>query len=169
VTFNSSEESSSVSNRVSAAWPVASAAVCFLAAFPALSADTTPAAAATPAPTPAATSTSLELNKLETYDKGCRAYMVVNNTSDVTYQAYKLDLVLFQADGIIGKRFALDLAPLKPQKKTVKLFELDGVGCDKIGSFLINEVMECKADSGPVADCLQRMSTSSLTAVKISK
>ena len=165
VTFNSSEESSSVSNRVSAAWPVATAAVCLLAASPALSAETTPAAAATPA----ATSTSLELNKLETYDKGCRAYMVVNNTSDVTYQAYKLDLVLFQADGIIGKRFALDLAPLKPQKKTVKLFELDGVGCDKIGSFLINEVMECKADSGPVADCLQRMSTSSLTAVKISK
>ena len=159
-----------MSNRVSAAWPVATAAVCLIAAIPAISAEpaataaTTPAAAATPAG-----STSLELNKLETYEKGCRAYMVVNNTSDVTYQAYKLDLVLFQADGIIGKRFALDLAPLKPQKKTVKLFELDGVGCDKIGSFLINEVMECKADSGPVADCLQRMSTSSLTAVKISK
>jgi hypothetical protein len=157
-----------VSNRVSAAWPVAVAAVCLFASMPSISAEP----AATAAPEAAATSTgttSLELNKLETYDKGCRAYMVVNNTSEVAYQAYKLDLVLFQADGIIGKRFALDLAPLKPQKKTVKLFELDGVGCDKIGSFLINEVMECKADSGPVADCLQRMSTSSLTPVKISK
>jgi hypothetical protein len=120
---------------------------------------------------PAATSgaTALELNKLEPYEKGCRAYMVVNNTSDVTYQSYKLDLVLFQSDGVIGRRFALDLAPLKPQKKTVKLFELDGVGCDKIGSFLINEVMECKTEGGAQADCLQRLSTSTLTSVQISK
>ncbi len=95
--------------------------------------------------------------------------MVVNNTSDVAYQSYKLDLVLFQADGVIGRRFALDLAPLKPQKKTVKLFELDGVGCDKIGSFLINEVMECKSDAGAQSDCLQRMTTSTLTNVQISK
>lgn len=125
--------------------------------------------AAPAAPAAATGATALELNKLEPYDKGCRAYMVVNNTSDTTYQSYKLDLVLFQADGVIGRRFALDLAPLKPQKKTVKLFELDGVGCDKIGSFLINEVMECKSDAGAQSDCLQRMTTSTLTNVQISK
>lgn len=128
-------------------------------------------AAAEPAatPAPAAGTTAIELNKLEPYEKGCRAYMVVNNASDTAYQSYKLDLVLFQADGVIGRRFALDLAPLKPQKRTVKLFELDGVGCDKIGSFLINEVMECKTDAGAQADCLMRMTTSSLTNVQISK
>jgi len=118
---------------------------------------------------PAPGATTLELNKLETYDKGCRAYMVVNNGSDATYQSYKLDLVLFQSDGVIGRRFALDLAPLKPQKKTVKLFELDGVSCDKIGSFLINEVMECKTDAGAQSDCLQKMTTSTLTNVQITK
>lgn len=123
---------------------------------------------ATPA-APATGATALELNKLETYDKGCRAYMVVNNSSEDTYQSYKLDLVLFQSDGVIGRRFALDLAPLKPQKKTVKLFELDGVACDKIGSFLINEVMECKTDGGAQSDCLQKLTTSTLTNVQISK
>ena len=95
--------------------------------------------------------------------------MVVNSSSDATFQSYKLDLVLFQSDGVIGRRFALDLAPLKPQKKTVKLFELDGVGCDKIGSFLVNEVMECKTDAGAQTDCLQKLSTSTLTNVQISK
>lgn len=118
---------------------------------------------------PASGAIALELNKLESYDKGCRAYMVVNSSSDATFQSYKLDLVLFQSDGVIGRRFALDLAPLKPQKKTVKLFELDGVGCDKIGSFLVNEVMECKTDAGAQTDCLQKLSTSTLTNVQISK
>lgn len=145
---------------------LALSALSFVATSAFAGAQTAPAA--TPAPA-AAGATALELNKLEPYDKGCRAYMVVNNTSDTSYQSYKLDLVLFQADGVIGRRFALDLAPLKPQKKTVKLFELDGVGCDKIGSFLINEVMECKSDAGAQSDCLQRMTTSTLTNVQISK
>jgi hypothetical protein len=113
--------------------------------------------------------TSLELNKLEPTDKGCRAYIVVNNPTDTSYQSFKLDLVLFQTDGVIGRRFALDLAPVRPQKKSVKLFELDGIACDKIGSFLINDVMDCKAESGTPGDCLQKMTVSSLTNVQLSK
>lgn len=138
------------------------------AALPAVAGGQT-APAAQPATAQASSAIGLQLNKLESYDKGCRAYMVVDNNSEATFQSYKLDLVLFQSDGVIGKRFALDLAPLKPQKKTVKLFELDGVGCDKIGSFLVNEVMECKTDDGAQADCLQKLSTSTLTNVKINK
>lgn len=114
-------------------------------------------------------SVALELNKLESTDKGCRAYMVVNNPSDTAYQSYKLDLVLFQADGVIGRRVALDLAPVKAQKKTVKLFDLEGLACDKIGSVLINDVMDCKSESGASDNCLQRLSTSSLSTVKLSK
>lgn len=126
-------------------------------------------AADQPAAAASATGTALELNKLETYDKGCRAYIVVNNLTDTAYQAFKLDLVLFQTDGIIGRRFALDLAPVRAQKKTVKLFELDGVACDKIGSFLINDVMDCKTDAGPAENCLQKLTTSTLTTVQLSK
>jgi hypothetical protein len=112
---------------------------------------------------------SVELNKLETSEKGCRAYLVINNTTDAAYQSLKLDLVMFQQDGVIGKRFALDLAPLKAQKKTVKLFDLEGTACDKVGSFLINDVVECKAEAGPVADCLQKMTVKSITPVTLSK
>jgi len=126
-----------------------------------------PAQAAAPSSSTAAP--SLELNKLEPNNSGCRAYMVVNNPTDTAYQSFKLDLVLFQADGVIGKRFALDLAPLKAQKKSVKLFEIEGVACDKIGSFLINDVMECKTDAGAAEGCLQQLKTSSLTNVQLSK
>jgi hypothetical protein len=111
----------------------------------------------------------LELNKLEASEKGCRAYVVVSNPSSTTYDAYKLDLVMFQSDGVIGRRFALDLAPLRPSKRTVKLFELDNTSCDNIGSFLVNDVLECRASSGPVTDCLAGLKVSSLTKVGISK
>jgi hypothetical protein len=112
---------------------------------------------------------SLELNKLETSEKGCRAYVVVSNASSTSYSGYKLDLVMFQTDGVIGRRFALDLAPLRPSKRSVKLFDLDGTSCDGIGSFLVNDVLECRAEAGPVNDCLARLKVSSLTKVGISK
>lgn len=132
-----------------------------------------PEAQKSPAPTPATTAASaapsIELNKLEPVEKGCRAYLVVNNSASVTYQSYKIDLVLFQTDGVIGRRFSIDLAPLRPAKKTVKLFEIDGMSCDKIGSFLVNDVMECKTDSGPIDNCLQQLTTSSLSKVQLSK
>lgn len=112
---------------------------------------------------------TLELNKLEPQDKSCRAYLVVANEGQTVYQSFKLDLVMFQPDGVIGKRFALDLAPIKSGKKTVKLFDLDGVACDKVGSFLVNDIMDCKADNAAAEDCLSRLTLSSLGQVKISK
>lgn len=128
-------------------------------------------AVADPAATPASTapSTHVELNKLESSEKGCRAYMVVNNPGETTYQSFKIDLVLFQTDGVIGRRFSIDLAPLRPKKKSVKLFEIDGIQCDKIGSLLINDVMDCKAEAGPVSGCLESLKTSTLTNVQLSK
>ncbi len=126
-------------------------------------------AAADAPQTPASSGIHIELNKLEASDKGCRSYVVIDNGGETAYQSYKIDLVLFQTDGVIGKRFSIDLAPLKAKKKSVKLFEIDGIQCDKIGSFLINDVMECKADSGPVSGCLEGLKTSTLTNVQLSK
>lgn len=112
---------------------------------------------------------TVELNKLESQGSGCRAYMVVQNDSDTSYKAFKLDLVLFQSDGVIGRRFAMDLAPLKAKKRTVKLFDLDNTPCDKIGSFLINDVVECTAEAGPVENCLAGVTVKSLTDAELQK
>lgn len=112
---------------------------------------------------------SVELNKLETYDRGCRAYVVINNTGDLAYQSVKLDLVLFQPDGVIARRFAVDLAPLKAAKTTVKLFDIEGLACDKIASVLVNDVMDCKADAGAIADCLNKMTLTSVASAPLKK
>jgi hypothetical protein len=129
-----------------------------------------PAVQAEPATTPAdAGAISIELNKLETQGSQCRAYFVVTNKNAANYQELKLDLVLFRPDGVIGRRFAVDLAPLKSNKRTVKLFELADTACDDVGSFLINEIMGCRTDTGPVADCLDGIAVSSLTKAQLTK
>jgi hypothetical protein len=112
---------------------------------------------------------TLELNKIEKSDKGCRAYVVVTNPTKISYDAFKLDLVMFQKDGIVGRRFALDLSPVRPDKRSVKLFDLDGAQCEEIGSFLVNDVMECRTSAGAPTDCLSRLKVKSLTKVEISK
>lgn len=112
---------------------------------------------------------SLELNKLEPHEKSCRAYLVVNNHTEAAFQSVKLDLVMFQSDGVIGRRFALELAPLRPKKRTVKLFDLDGVACERVGNFLLNDVIECQTDSGPVGDCLARLEVSALGPIQLAK
>lgn len=129
-----------------------------------------PAVRAEPASTTAGPGAiAIELNKLETQGSQCRAYFVITNKNGANYEELKLDLVLFKPDGVIGRRFAVDLAPLKSNKKTVKLFELAETACDDVGSLLINEVMGCKAESGPVDDCLTNISVSSLTKAQLTK
>ena len=112
---------------------------------------------------------SIELNKLEPQGKTCRAYIVIQNKGTNNYQELKLDIVLFRPDGVIGKRFAVDLAPLKADKRTVKLFDIEDMACEDVGSFLINDVMECKADTGPLTDCLKELTVSSRTNVELTK
>ncbi|MFN3868806.1 MAG: hypothetical protein ACK4MF_07060 [Hyphomicrobiaceae bacterium] len=139
----------------------------------------TDAAAAEARPVPAAQGApkdriGIELNKIEPLANGCRTYLVIDNDGDAAYSALKLDLVLFQSDGVIGRRVALDLAPLRAKKRSVKLFDLDGTKCDDIASLLINDVMDCKmtAAGGAAAsdpNCLDRIALKTITKVQISK
>lgn len=114
-------------------------------------------------------SVAIELNKLESKGSDCRAYFVIDNKSDKAYETLKLDFILFRPDGIIDQRFAVELAPLKAKKRTVKLFDVASTSCDDVGSFLINDVMECKAGSADVADCLDNLAVSSRTDNALNK
>lgn len=112
---------------------------------------------------------AVELNKLETIESGCRIYVVVDNKSETDFKTLKLDLVLFRTDGIVDQRFFVDLAPLRNQKRIVKLFELNKVACDEIGSFLVNDVVECRSEAENIDGCLARMSVSSLAKAALTK
>ena len=105
-------------------------------------------------PLMAATPVTIELNKLETVENACRAYLVFRNTTQSSFSAFRLDLVLFGKDGVISRRLAVEAAPLAPGRTSVKLFDIQGVGCGDIGQVLLNDVVACKDASGDRTDCI---------------
>jgi hypothetical protein len=111
----------------------------------------------------------IELNRLEDQGTSCRAYLVIANPGEVTFAGFKLDLVVFDRSGIVLRRLVVDLAPLRAAKTSVKVFDIADTGCGSIGSVLLNDVLDCRDPGGNVADCVQRVSTSSKLAVSLSK
>ncbi|MEQ8813292.1 MAG: Tat pathway signal sequence domain protein [Thalassobaculum sp.] len=104
---------------------------------------------------------AIELNKLEPIEGSCRAYFVVRPEGTTEYKEFKMELLVFDTGGIIQKWLAIDAAPLRAGKTSVKLFDVSGVGCDKIGSILLNDVTACADAGGEIAGCVERIAPTS--------
>lgn len=111
--------------------------------------------AAAPAPI------AIELNKLEPQEGKCRTYLLFANRGETDYDTFKLDLVILDKDGIIAKRLAVEAGPLRADKRTVKLFDIDEIACEHIAELLLNDVLTCEASEGAApaeaADCIERV------------
>lgn len=112
---------------------------------------------------------SLELNKLEDREGSCRAYLVFENRTNDGFDSFKLDLVLFGTDGVIIRRMAVEAAPLRPEKKAVKLFDIAGTACAAIGSVLVNDIMACHAGQSEQPDCINRLTVASRVSATLMK
>jgi len=117
----------------------------------------------------AAQPVSIELNRLDEQGQSCRASFVITNPGPETYTGYKLDLVVFDKGGTIVKRLAADVAPLRADKETVKIFDIPDTPCTGIGSILVNDVLDCRAGDKPATDCAGAIAVSSKLPVKILK
>jgi hypothetical protein len=111
----------------------------------------------------------IELNKLEPQDGACRAYLVFENNTGHTFTEYKLDLVMFDPDDVIARRLAVDAAPLRADKTTVKLFDIEGLDCGNIGRILVNDVLDCADDTGPRQNCVTEIEPVSKADVALVK
>ena len=111
----------------------------------------------------------VELNKLEPSEGDCRAYLVMENRSASAFESLKLDVVVFDTDGIVAKRLAVEAAPLPLGKTSLKVFDIGGLSCDRVGRVLLNEVMTCADDAQARGDCLELMSTSSRATISFIK
>ncbi len=60
----------------------------------------------------------LELNRLEAVEGACRAYVVLQNDTDAAFSALRYDLVIFDADGIVTRRLALETAAGRGQDES---------------------------------------------------
>jgi hypothetical protein len=111
----------------------------------------------------------VELNRLEDQGGKCRAYLVITNPGAAEYSGFALDLVIFDSGGTIVHRLAVDVAPVRPAKTMVKVFDIPETACSAIGSILVNDVIHCRDASGDIAGCVDRLSTSSKLAVSLLK
>ena len=111
----------------------------------------------------------VELNRLEQRDSGCRVHLVVENESARAFSSYRLDLVIFAADGIIARRVALETAPLRMHKTMVKEFDIDGLACERFGRILLNDITACVSDASEPRDCVSATRTSSRAAIPFDK
>ncbi|MEM9783505.1 MAG: hypothetical protein AAF899_13650 [Pseudomonadota bacterium] len=103
---------------------------------------------------------TVELNKLQDEGTACQAFMLLQNTTPLSFEALALDLVMFDREGIISRRLAVEMAPLRAGKTTVKVFSMDGLECTGIGRILLNDVVTCTADT-EAPDCLGLITTAS--------
>ena len=102
----------------------------------------------------------VELNKLELHDGACRAYLVLENETDSAFDSLKLDLVMFDSDGVVAKRLAVEAAPLPAGKTSLKVFDMRDLTCDRVGRLLLNAVMTCSDTAGARENCLEMVTPS---------
>jgi hypothetical protein len=87
----------------------------------------------------AATEVRVELNNVETAENRCRLTFVIENKTKEAAESFKLDLAVFNPQGIVQRRLVTEMGPLRPTKTMVKTFAVDGA-CGEIGSILVNDV-----------------------------
>ena len=112
---------------------------------------------------------AIELNRLDDQGPSCRASFVITNPGPDAFSGFKLDLAVFDRGGTIARRLAADIAPLRAEKTSVKIFDIPDTSCAAIGSILINDVLDCRAGDSAVADCVGRIAVTSKLPVKLLK
>lgn len=105
-------------------------------------------------------SVSLELNKLEPQETGCRVYFVLRNKTESSFEELRLDLAVFDAAEILAKRLSFRLGPLPVNKTSLKLFTLSELTCDDFGLVLLNGVLSCVDQNGERDDCIDMLHVS---------
>lgn|SRR5262245_31252432 len=100
----------------------------------------------------------VELNAMENAEGRCSVSFVIENKGDAVIETLRLDLALFNRAGVVQRRVAADMGPVRAAKTMVKTFTLDGA-CEEIGAVLVNEVAAC-TPADPNA-CLDRLALSS--------
>jgi hypothetical protein len=111
----------------------------------------------------------IELNKLEDTDQGCRSLFVFDNATGHELHRFRVDLILFDQDGVYAKQLLLDMAPLYQDKKVLTSFLLADKECESIGSILVNDLPQCENGSGAELDCVKLLEVRSRSETPLEK
>lgn len=105
----------------------------------------------------------VELNGLETNGEACRATFVVSNGLEADLDATGLELVIFDAKGLVQLMTVFDFGALPQGKTVVRRFDLPETGCDDISRILINGAARCSGEGIDRETCQARIETGNKT------
>lgn len=105
----------------------------------------------------------VELNRLVQGEDACSVQFVVQNGLRQAWKSLDLDVVVFDTDGIIVTRVAMQMAPLRAGKLAVREFDLAGIECSRVGRLLLNDTPGCEPADGASLDCVELLQPSSRT------
>ena len=109
----------------------------------------------------------LELNAAENVDNRCRLTFLIENKSATAIESIKLDLALFNTDGVIQRRMVTEMGPVRGKRTNVRTFPTE-VDCTKLGSILVNDITACTP--GEPAACMDGLDLSSrVQAIRLYK
>lgn len=111
----------------------------------------------------------IELNKLEDTDQGCRSLFLFDNATGHELDRFRVDLILFDQEGVYAKQVLLDMAPLYQDKKVLASFLLADEQCDSIGSILVNDLPGCENGAGAQLDCVKLLAVRSRSDTPLEK
>jgi len=111
----------------------------------------------------------IDLNKLEPQEGACRAYFVLENSTESSFTSFTLDLFLFGSDGVVTKRVVMDSAPLDPDKIRVRPVDFRDVDCGEVSMVLINDIIKCEDGAGAREDCVGLIELTNHTTAKFMK
>ncbi len=117
---------------------------------------------------------SVELNRADPFESGCRLSFVIRNDTPHSFTALQWDLVGFDPEGLIADRMAANVAPLPAHKTSVKQFDVTSLSCERLGKLLLNDITRCEADGDhkdawDPFDCLELITASSRTEIELFK
>jgi hypothetical protein len=111
----------------------------------------------------------VELNKLESFDGGCRTFFLLRNAGGEAFQSLDMSLAVLDGDGRIDRLLTVDAAPVPADRTSLKLFEIPDVACDGVGELLLYEIGACATGSDDGGDCFDRVELRSRASIPFVK
>ena len=113
----------------------------------------------------AAPTISIELNRLQEIDNGCRMNLVFTNRMSQPIDLITVETVLFDQQQRVDRFLLLRARELPPGKIRVHQFDVADTQCAEIGRVLLNDVTECEGQGLDPAMCLAEVGLESRAGV----
>jgi len=104
----------------------------------------------------------IELNKLESFEGGCRSFFLFRNRIGLTLSSFEMSLAILNKGGVIDRLLTIDAAPLPADRTTLKLFELPDMACEAVGQVILHDISACSTAGEAPGDCFALVELSSL-------